>query len=454
VREISKRRFDALAGYSRTPRIIQLIEEFEWRASPDDRSLGLLARDRIDNDYSWVTLGRDKRLRYRAIEVGASLPSPAVARLALFAAMEKLSNGSDAEFYQGDERGKAVDFFATRVAEQKLHPTFKLLSQAERYLPAREIIAAMMRYHDDVDGNFIEQFQTTAFDARLWELYLFAVSVELHYARTPKIDRPDFVLAGIPGELAIEATTANPTQGVTPDPPRTETERRAYMDNYIPIKVGRALREKLKKEYWKLPHMKALPLVFAVQDFHTPGSMKMIDHAATEYVFGYRNMIEDGVLHIRRIGEHRYGTLIEKSGFFDLPGAEHVSAVAYNPQGTLLKFNRMGYLAGFGPRDLRMLKRGYCRGKEDGSGPPLVPFAHEVHAPGFEESWIEGMVVLHNPKALIPLDPEMLEGAAHKFIGSHGEMVGIVPKFHPLYSETAIVPAGASDAKLSTPEAE
>jgi len=39
-----------------------------------------------------------------------------------------------------------------------------------------------MRWYEDVDGNFIEQFQTTGFDARIWELYLFAAFRELLYA--------------------------------------------------------------------------------------------------------------------------------------------------------------------------------------------------------------------------------------------------------------------------------
>jgi hypothetical protein len=31
------------------------------------------------------------------------------------------------------------------------------------------------------------------------------------------------------------------------------------------------------------------------------------------------------------------------------------------------------------------------------------PFMQLVHAPGYSESWVEGMTVFHNPRALIPL---------------------------------------------------
>lgn len=32
-------------------------------------------------------------------------------------------------------------------------------------------MSEMMRHFVDVDGNFVQQFQTTAFDSRIWELY-------------------------------------------------------------------------------------------------------------------------------------------------------------------------------------------------------------------------------------------------------------------------------------------
>jgi hypothetical protein len=43
----------------------------------------------------------------------------------------------------------------------------------------------MMRWYEDADGNFVEQFQTTGFNARLWELYLFTTLVETGYGLVP-----------------------------------------------------------------------------------------------------------------------------------------------------------------------------------------------------------------------------------------------------------------------------
>jgi len=34
--------------------------------------------------------------------------------------------------------------------------------------------------------------------------------------------------------------------------------------------------------------------------------------------------------------------------------------------------------------------------------------------PNYKEAWIEGMDVFHNPRALHPLNPDLLPGAAHQ----------------------------------------
>ena len=38
LQQISKRRFDALAGYSRSPRITAITDELAWFATPDERA--------------------------------------------------------------------------------------------------------------------------------------------------------------------------------------------------------------------------------------------------------------------------------------------------------------------------------------------------------------------------------------------------------------------------------
>jgi hypothetical protein len=440
LQTISKRRFDALAGYSRTPSITTLTEELEWYATPDERVLGVVLRDRVDNDFSWVAMGRDEALRFRAVRCNTSLPSREAARQEAFKVLEEVATAPDEEFYQSDTKGKPVDFFTPLAPEEKLHPSFKLLTRAEKYLPARDLIAAMMRYHDDLDGNFVQQFQTTAFDARLWELYLFATFVELNFARDDTAPTPDFVLGSDHGPLAIEATTVNPPDGYVPSLPKTKEERDDYISNYMPIKLARSMKAKLGKKYWEAFHMKGIPFVLAVQDFSFRYSMTMIDAISTEYVYGYRYG-RDGVA--RKVNEFKYKTLSEPAGFFDLPDSENISAVLINPQGTLPKFNRMGYLAGFGPRDIRMTRSGYYR--TNTFPMPIAPFTQNVHDGNYQESWIEGAVLLHNRKARIPCQPSLIPGALHKWTDEDGDLDALSPPFHPISSQTSINAAEAEE---------
>lgn len=443
---ISQQRFNALAGYTRSPHLVRVVQEYDWIASEDERVLGILTWDRIDYDFGWIALGRDERLRYRAIDVQASLPTTEAARADLLAAIERLQSLPDQEFHQGDVVGRPVDFFTLRGPRERLHPTFQLLQDGPRYSPAREIIAAMMRYHEDEDGNFVQQFQTTGFDARIWELYLFAVFTELGFARVPDIQAPDFVLEGLGGRIAVEATTANPSQRNAPPLPENRDEEVSYQENYIPIKIGRALRAKLNRQvpYWEIPEVAGVPFLLAVQDFHLPGSMRTIVPAATEYVFGVRHSMVEGHRRIESIREHRYGEHTEISGFFRLANSEHVSAVVVNPQGTLTKFNRLGFVAGFGDRRLQMLRFGWRRYDNDPVDPRPRRFVEEVHAPGYQEPWVDGMVVLHNPNALIPLDPGLLPGATHEFLQPDGRIMTILPEAPPYIAQTMIfIPDGA-----------
>ena len=41
---LARRRFDALAGYARNPKLVLFAEEMEWYASRDERVIGMLLR--------------------------------------------------------------------------------------------------------------------------------------------------------------------------------------------------------------------------------------------------------------------------------------------------------------------------------------------------------------------------------------------------------------------------
>jgi hypothetical protein len=421
---IHRLRFDALAGYSRHPAALMLGEEVGWFEAANERVLGVLIRDRTDGDFLGAVLAPDAKGRYRAVDMTAATALASDALQLLSDALDICGRQDPANHVQGDEVGRSIDFFASVVSEEQLHPSFRLLSRGETYSPARGIIAAMMKYYEDVDGNFIEQFQTTGFDARIWELYLFAAFTELGFLIDRTNPFPDFCCKAFDAEFYVEATTANPRQldgqAQEVDPPPTQAALAQYLREYVPIKFGSSLYTKLQKRYWEHAHVKGKPLVFALQDFHRKGSMVYTGTSLIEYCLGIRQTAardSKGQLTILtdKIREHRYGPKVIPSGFFDLEGAENVSAVMFNSSGTISKFNRMGYLGGFGSHRVRMIRAGTCVDHDANASEPET-FRLDVNHPNYSEDWVEGLTVIHNPRALLPLPRDWIPGASHHYM--------------------------------------
>lgn len=139
--ELSRRRFDALAAYTRLPSILLFIKELAWFATADERLIGVITEDRHDRDFGWVLLGRDERLRYRAIDQNASLPTAEASREQMFAAMARHIMLPDEAYHQGDTPKQPVDFFTPLVRPDRMNRIFSTLSE-EKYSAARDVIAA------------------------------------------------------------------------------------------------------------------------------------------------------------------------------------------------------------------------------------------------------------------------------------------------------------------------
>jgi hypothetical protein len=307
----------------------------------------------------------------------------------------------------------------------------------------------MMRWYEDVDGNFIEQFQTTAFDARLWELYLFAALVEMGFVLDRTKAAPDFIATSLFGAIALEAVTVNPTkdrQGAVVPPPPVETDEQhlAFLREYMPIKFGSALYSKLVKEYWAKEHVRDLPFVLAIEDFSAPGSMIFTRSALQLYLYGYDQDVrmEAGkrIITPRHVATHQWQGKEIPSGFFFLPGAENVSAVIFSNSGTISKFNRLGLIAGFGTKGLHMYRRGFAYNHAADALEP-VPFNHDVSDPEYWEDWAEGLDVFHNPRAVKPIEHRILPGAAHHYLEPSGLVRSLIPDWHPVGSQTVIAAA-------------
>jgi len=444
MQKISEGRFNALAGYARQPLAQIMSVELEFYENDGGRIVGMIVEDRTDRDFGGIVFARDASLRYRCIRVTEFGQTLAKARQSLDLEMEIAHQLPPEDFFQGDEVGDPIDFFTPVYDDAKLNPNFLRMLREETFSPALGIIEPMMRWHTDVDGNFVEQFQTAGFDQRIWELYLFAVFNELGYQIDNKYDVPDFIAHNLFGSVAVEAVTVGPTRigGKIVPPPsiENEEERLRYLHDYMPIKFGSALYSKMKKKYWEREQIKDLPFLLAIHDFSSPRSMVYTRTALERYVFGYEHgwsKNKDGELKVipKKVKEHRWGEKVIPSGFFNLPDSEQVSGILFSNSGTISKFNRMGILNGFGTGKVLSIREGTKMNHDPNATMPQY-FRVVVNSAGYEETWTEGISVLHNPNALRPLDPDTLPGAAHLFIQDDGQLVSHTPDFFPFGSVT------------------
>lgn len=347
--------------------------------------------------------------------------------------------------------GKSVD---------QLHPQFVHLRELERYAPACGALRELQGSFDDPDGNFVEQFQTTGFDSRTFELFLFAMFREQGHAIDRPHARPDFLLSRDGSTAAVEAVTASVPAlgGIQPyfSLPKAQTteELLSYIRESLPIRLGSPLFSKLKQQYWLEPHVQGRPFVLAIQDFSGPGSLLHSSTPLSRYLNGFEQRWyhdEEGKLIIPEEGveSHVVGAKRIPSGFFQQPDAQNISAVLFCNTGTVPKFGRMGQEGKYRSAQVRMVRSG-VRYRHDPNAAWPVPFAYEVGDFKFgPESWRQGTVLIRNPNAVHPLPKEWF-GAALEEDVLDGKVVSTFAEvFLPYRSITKLLPGDASDSDVA-----
>ncbi len=440
---ITRHRFNALT-FAKHPGAALMAEEVEWWADNDERVLGTIFIDFEDEEWNCIVLGRDEKALFRYIDGQFSLATPALARNALRALMLQASDSGLAMFEQSDITSKKTEIF--RVANKligRTHRNFDILTKDRGHAAARKIIQEIAYAYTDLDGNFVEQFQTTGFHARLWELYLHAYLHESLFISHRRHDRPDYEVEKFSGPLFIECVTVNPNPDFDPPfAPTTPAQVEELNRDYTPIKFGSPLFSKLQKRYWELPHVTGKPLLIAIHDFHENEAMTWTSPGLSQYLYGlrFRPFFDaKGKLHVmpEAIESHTYKGKTIPSGFFKQAGAENIAGVLFSSSATLAKFNRMGTLAGFGDPDVVLMRAG-TRYDHDPNAAVPKPFFAYVKPGDYEESWGEGLSLYHNPGAIHPVDPRLFPGIAHHYL-KDGQQVSMLPEFFPYGSITSII---------------
>lgn len=463
MKRLTQFQFQAFLHAPRPASYEYLIEEHEWYADDEERTLGVLFNDRIDDDWAYAILQQDSDSVFRHQINEHSFAEITDARKKLFASIEEFSSNlkedkSTRRRSSPVKSPKPLDPFVPVTTQSKLNPLFKVIAEVDGYSPARGMVREVFASYTDRDGNFLEQFQTTGFDSRVWELYLHAYLLDSKFSIQPSIS-PDFLVHKGDGAIAIEAVTVHPTDGseepsasslrlLTPPfdrhPLELDNAFEYKQEDFVPIKLGSALYSKLQKRYWESSNMQGIPIVLAIETFHQKESLFYSSSALGTYLYGFRHLPlwdTEGRLSVipRKIDSHDFGGKSIPSGFFFQPEANHISAVLFSNSGTISKFNRMGQQGPYHNPRLVLHRVGYCSIPDPNAVVPGM-FSYTVGDSDFEEWWGHGLEMFHNPNALYPVNPDLFpEITHHRFEG--GLMYTDGPPFYPYSSVTLSIAA-------------
>ncbi len=338
------------------------------------------------------------------------------------------------------------DIFKPVVAVNKMHGLFKSVSISTSHQGCRQLMNEIFNMMPKPDSNFIEQFQTQGFEARVFELGLFAFLNECKLKVSQKHERPDFIVSNGNEEVCIEATVSSP-----PDDLKLQNLAKHFEDfdsreliekitNEVPIRFGSPLFSKLSKRYWDLTQCQGKALIIAIQACHEPMASQYPVTPLCNYVYGttsFPDWTEDGTMIVRtkNIEEHRTGTKVIPSRFFGQKDTENISAVLFSNQMTVSKFVRMAFQLGY-QQDMSILRKGMC--SLPGVAEP-IPYSYELGTDeAIQETWAQGLSLLINPGAEEPVTPFYF-GNVTTHIFWEGELRSAVHDFHPLNSVTLIV---------------
>jgi hypothetical protein len=433
ILEITREEFEQFHP-SRDPRMAALAEEVRWFRDEHKIVLGVLLLDKIDNDWSYVVLGRDEQRKYRGIVFDASIQTRAEAETRLLGSMRMAVAGGDRIFPQGDVAKCRRSLFVPVVTESSINPLFRRIAKDAHHAPARVMLQMIFNDLPNPDANFIPDFQSEGFDSRVWELYVFAVCKNIGLSVEQSHRSPDFLARRHQSLSWIEAVTARSS--------RSHDVEQLGLDEFEQeaiLSYGSALYSKLGRRYWDLPHVNGHPLVIAMADFHHKSLYRPSSAYLTKYLFGKeaQTTIESSglVTHkLRDVTEHRFGDKSIPSNFFGQPGAENISAILFSNSGTIAKFNRMAFSKEVFPL-VRLVRYGLQFSTDERALLP-TPFAYLVQ--GGDELWEEGVSVIHNPRAVHPLTETHFEGTSQHWI-ENDRFVDQVEGVFPFVSQTLTV---------------
>jgi hypothetical protein len=99
IKKISEEEYNSFEP-ARGPSASETGEELEWYTTASQNEIGMVVRDKIDDDYLYVVQGPDQSAEFRAIDLEGSIPDRDKAREKLFSSLTKFEKSGDTVFPQ------------------------------------------------------------------------------------------------------------------------------------------------------------------------------------------------------------------------------------------------------------------------------------------------------------------------------------------------------------------
>jgi hypothetical protein len=349
-----------------------------------------------------------------------------------------------------------MHLFDPLVPDTETSPLFQAVRDHWAYEPARRLMERVfVTYPKAPKEEFVRDFQSHGFSARVWELALFAYFAERDFETQLSRGSPDFLVT-LPGQVvAVEATTSNPPRAAKEAPRQSISELLAEPDRDTKTEAifqcAKALRRKLQwtgaggARYWDLASIRGRPFVLAVEAFYHPFSLSQTLSPIASYVYGFEyttSRTTEGKLIVTpsEIQEHVYGGKSIPSAFFKQPDAENISAILFSNSATLSQFQRMGIEYGYGVPGVTVIRGGSCYQADVDADRPAW-FQYEVTAGEHREDFAQGLTLLHNPWARIRLRRGLFTDISEGWLSRENLVNFTHPAFAPFESVTGIVAA-------------
>ena len=279
-----------------------------------------------------------------------------------------------------------MELFKPVVDERAQHPNFKRVMNS----PAshRAVIGSWAAGFIDRDKKFVKEFQTR-FNPCFWELYVFACLKELGLPADFSFSSPDFVVTNSCCRCSVECVVAEHAKGKQPEHDLTietrlqnlEGARREDVAYEATLRLANSISSKYAhyaSHYGTLRHVVGKPFVLAVAPFEEP-------HFWIQRLDGITNVLYACKLkHVRK----ENGTEIPLGVFMD-DGLAEISAVIFSNVAT---YGKVVALA---------------NDKDSIRGFVTARHGHtelNQYFQNYTESLLDGLFILHNPHARLPLD--------------------------------------------------